>query len=358
MTEPDDATEVQLRKMFQAAAAQIHPTRPPPGTDAAPLRHSGPIASRLALGVTVVAVGAAAAFGVHAWGGSGGSSAPLRSSVPGSNGQVAVFQVPPGPSRLIPLSADVPVLTARLHSLGDAGAKVVVQGNTVVVQGGGPLPAPASFFVKVGHLSFRPVLCGAPAYTPSTGVAPNGTLPASDPQYQTSQSNPGVTPSSNGVGGLVYAHIVADPMFAGYQSTPGDDANTPSTTVLLPNDPINQGGPYPRFVLGPAQMEGGALIASAQAHFDRSIAGWIVEGTFTSSGAVQWDRATRADFHQYLAIDMDGVVLSAPLIQPTQTAFTSFAGKFQIAGAFTGTTARQLAALLESGPLPAPLVPG
>ncbi|HYL82096.1 MAG TPA: hypothetical protein VEU07_14855, partial [Candidatus Acidoferrum sp.] len=73
---------------------------------------------------------------------------------------VAVFHVPPGPSRLILLAEDVPVLTARLHALGDTGANVVVQGNTIVIGGGGRLPAPASFFVRTGHLTFRPVFCG------------------------------------------------------------------------------------------------------------------------------------------------------------------------------------------------------
>src|ERR1700681_1570631 len=268
--------------------------------------------------------------------------------------QAAVFQVPPGPSRLIPLSADVPVLTARLRSLGDAGAKVVVEGHSVVVQGGGPLPAPASFFVKVGHLSFRPVVCGAPPYRKSSPVPNPGALPACGEQYRTSGSNLGLAPSANSAFGYVINSIGPDPAFTMYSSTTAHDADAPSTTVLLPNDPTNQGAPYPRFVLGPAQMEG-APFTTTGAHFDRSIEGWIVEGTFTSSGAIQWDRTTQADFHQYLAIDMDGDVLSAPLIQPANITFASFAGKFEIAGRFTGTTAKQLAALLKSGPLPAPL---
>ena len=49
------------------------------------------------------------------------------------------------------------------------------------------------------------------------------------------------------------------------------------------------------------------------------------------------------NFHQYVAIDLDGLVESAPLIQPNQASFTSFQGKGEISGSFTQATAKNLA---------------
>jgi len=259
---------------------------------------------------------------------------------------VAVFHVPPGPSRLIPLAEDVPVLTARLHALGDNGANVVVQGNTVVVGGGGRLPAPKSFFVRTGHLTFRPVLCGAPAYVASPTVAATGHLPSCGSDYVLSSENLAVSPFTANP-----SHDVPpDPSFAAYLSTPvsGDDS---SATELLP-----VGGRYPRVVVGPAQMDG-STIRTAQPQLPQRAEPWVVYCRLTSYGARQWDKTAQASFHQYLAIDLDGEVLSAPLIQPNQAAFTSFEGMVQISGTFNQMTSRQLAALLVSGPLPAPLTP-
>ena len=256
--------------------------------------------------------------------------------------------MPPGPSRLLPLSADVQVISTRLRSLGDTTAAVVVDGDSIVVRGGGPLPAPASFFVKNGRFSIRPVLCGALAHTRSVVARPTRRLPPCGAQYETLASNLSVNESTGQPG----TTILPDPSFASYPSTTADDADQPSTTVLLPAGGEQQ---YPRFVLGPAQMAT-SVIASAQAQFDRVVNAWTVDATLTPSGAVQFDRAAGADFHQYMAFDMDGVVLSAPLIQPNQSVFTSFGGKMEITGNFTRSGARQLAALLESGPLPAPLL--
>jgi hypothetical protein len=175
---------------------------------------------------------------------------------------VAVFHTPPGPSRAIPVAEDVPVLAARLHVLGDTRASVVVQGDTVVVGGGGRLPASASFFVQPGGLYLRPVLCGAPAYVPSTTPAPSGHLPTCGPQYQTSATDLAVTPDNNSIGGYTATNIPPDPTFSAYPSTK-PSADEPSRTVLLPGDP--NAGVYPRYVLGPAQMDGSPRSGSSLA---------------------------------------------------------------------------------------------
>jgi preprotein translocase subunit SecD len=65
-----------------------------------------------------------------------------------------------------------------------------------------------------------------------------------------------------------------------------------------------------------------------------------------------WDQVAQANFHQELAIELDGVVQSAPLIQPGQTSFTSFAGSGEISGSFTQASAKNLAIAMQFGSLP------
>jgi hypothetical protein len=67
MTEPDDANEARLRRMFRDAAADIHPRRPL-NVDALPLRAPGRTTWGLSLGLAVCVVAAAAiTLTVHPW---------------------------------------------------------------------------------------------------------------------------------------------------------------------------------------------------------------------------------------------------------------------------------------------------
>jgi preprotein translocase subunit SecD len=263
--------------------------------------------------------------------------------------QVAVFHIPSGFSRLIPLTADIPVITTRLHDLGDTEATVAVSGDSIVVTGGGSLPAPSSFFVKTGLVTFRQVLCGAPAYTASTVVLQPGALPVCGEQYQTSSTNLSINTAT----GVPANTVPPDPSFAVYPSNTADDANQPSTDVLLPTDSTGGYQLYPRVFLGPAQMTASA-IASARAVFENPE--WLVDGALTHSGTLQWQKATLEDFHAYMAFDVDGLVISTALIEPIQGTYTSFGNKMEIAPNLNKTSAEQLAALLRSGPLPVPLV--
>ncbi|EQD38602.1 preprotein translocase subunit SecD, partial [mine drainage metagenome] len=75
----------------------------------------------------------------------------------------------------------------------------------------------------------------------------------------------------------------------------------------------------------------------------------------TSSGSAAWDSVAQANFHAMVGIDLDGVVESAPIIQPGQSAFSSFGGNGQISGNFTEKTAKDLALVLQYGSLPVTL---
>jgi preprotein translocase subunit SecD len=110
------------------------------------------------------------------------------------------------------------------------------------------------------------------------------------------------------------------------------------------------GSPGVRYLLGPSQLTGQS-IAKAYAQQD-TLGAWVVNYTLTSTGSPLWDKVASENFHQELAIELDGVIQSAPLIQPTQTSFTSFGGQGQISGSFTEASAKNLALAMEFGSLP------
>ena len=66
--------------------------------------------------------------------------------------------------------------------------------------------------------------------------------------------------------------------------------------------------------------------------------------SYTLTGrSTPWDSVAQANFHQYVAIDLDGLVESAPLIQPNQATSPRSRARVQISGNFTQATAKTLA---------------
>jgi SecD/SecF fusion protein len=82
---------------------------------------------------------------------------------------------------------------------------------------------------------------------------------------------------------------------------------------------------------------------------------WTVDLTLTPEGSVLWDQAASKSFHAMVGIDLDGTVISAPLIQPSNTTFVSFGGQLQMSGNFTATQAKGIAAVLDNGTMPVTL---
>ena len=238
------------------------------------------------------------------------------------------------------------IIRNRVDAAGASGATVGSQGGNIVVQFPG-IRDPQHLITLIGktaQLYFRPVLCGAPAFARPSRSTPQL---ACNPQYLTTATNLAVNTST----GQPTNNIPADPGFQNVPTTPQPQDN-PNANVILPT--VSGGGVYPRYVLGPSQLRGTA-IAKAQAQFDTQQSQWVVGYDLTSSGSGAWDTVAQRNFHAYLAIDLDGEVVSAPLIQPAQGAFTSFAGKGQISGNFTQASAQTLALELNYGALPVPL---
>ncbi len=76
----------------------------------------------------------------------------------------------------------------------------------------------------------------------------------------------------------------------------------------------------------------------------------LIDLTFNSRGALQFERITEANTNRQLAIILDDVVQSAPVIRERISG-----GKAQITGSFTTDEATDLAIALRAGALPAPV---
>ena len=120
------------------------------------------------------------------------------------------------------------------------------------------------------------------------------------------------------------ANIGADPQFATYPSTTSSNSTDSQGVVLLPGTSTIGSG---RFVLGPVGLARGA-IATAQANNESGQ--WTILLRLTPNGAAQWDALAAQQFHAIVGIVINGQVVSAPITQPTQRAFTSFDGQLQV----------------------------
>ena len=243
-----------------------------------------------------------------------------------------------------------------MDALGVSGATINSQGGNIVVQVPGLSNREQLLNVlqQTAELLFRPVLCASPAYTPpkvtkgKTAPSP-GPLPTACPAAnQLTAANLNVSTTTQAAQNNVQPWAT----LANYPTT-ASNKDIAGNTVLLPTDP-NSGFGGERLLLGPAPL-GGKDIASAQATFNSPT--WNVNLNFKPAGSTAWDALATKQFHTYIGIDLDANIISAPLTLPASATFTSFAGKVQISGGFTETTAKSLALNLQYGALPVSLVP-
>jgi preprotein translocase subunit SecD len=361
-----DTLEQRLRRTFEAVAAQpVSPASTVSGagtvTDAWWERRA-PARAHRNMRRTVGAVSAAAVVAVVAllvaYGprssdtspGAVSAGAPGHTGAPG-NSVHAVF-APTAPTTHAVVEQIESVIFRRLRAFGDKGASVRTGvGGTIQVTAQNLTPAEIHLMGTTDNLYIRPVLCGAVSVRPPDVIGLlSGPLPSCQAQYATTAANLGVDVRT----GVPDDMVRPDPGFASYPST-SERADDPSATVLLSGDPSAGAREYPRFVLGPAQLSGSA-IAAAHAQSLGKDSGSDVLITLKRSAATQWDAVARQNFHQYLAFDLNGLVLSAPLVQPLSSTFEPFGGTMQISGHFSAAEAKDLAAVVGSGSLPVGLI--
>ncbi len=252
------------------------------------------------------------------------------------------------------LTEAINIIRNRVTGLGVTQPNIGSQGSDILVELPGIKNRAKVIHIigETAQLFFRPVLCAAPPYSPpakKTGAksaASPGPLPSSCPStYQDSAANLKVNTTNS----TPTSTPPPDPALAAYPSTPPSQ-DVASKPVLLYYPAFHQ-----RYLLGPAGVTGHAL-KSATAQLS-SGGSWQVAFKLTGSGSPKWDALAKANFHQMVAVDLDGKIQSAPLIQPGQAAFTSFNGSGVINGTnFTQATAKSLALVLQYGALPVRLV--
>jgi hypothetical protein len=189
---------------------------------------------------------------------------------------------------------------------------------------------PSSVVTGRGPVLIRPVLCFAYPYVAS---APRqaGAVPSCAAPYELTAAALNVTPNA-APQGYSSNNVLPDPALAGYPSSTRD---APSRVVLLGGLGGQDGAE--RFVLGPSELRLSAA----------NVGQWIVALRLSATGAVAWDSVVHQNFHQLLAIDMDGKVVSAPIIEPAQSSFTSFEGRMEVSGSLTASSARAIAAAVR-----------
>lgn len=240
----------------------------------------------------------------------------------------------------------VNILNNRVNGLGVSGATVNLQGKNVVVSVPGVKDARSVLAVvgQTAQMYFRPVLCQV--VTPVKGAKDVSatTMPSCAASYQWTSTNLLPSPTSTSTNNLG-----ADPAFSKIATTlPSEDVATKSVVLPL------VGSPSTRLLLGPSQLSG-KYITKAYATLDATNQ-WVVDATLSGAGASLWDRVAQANFHQAVAIELDGVVESDPIIYLGSATFSSFGGNVQISGSFNQRSAQSLAIAMQFGALPVRLV--
>jgi preprotein translocase subunit SecD len=316
----------------------------------------------------------------------------------GSSGAWAAASKPSGSSLLVTLepansgasarglAADARIFERRARDLGIANdVSVSISNGTIVLDlRGSRAQADLGELEQMDQLFFRPVLCAANTYIPpvpkkktttsstttlakskttTSTTVPKSTTTTTVPKstkkvpagayvkppacgasyrcttatYSTAQSyNPGSPP---------------DPALDSVPSTPALQDKA-SRTVLICSSPASPC--TGRYELGPTPYDGtvpatGEILASANAEF-QTTTGWVVNFTIKSQYSAFFDTIAKKLYHLPLAVDLGGVVESAPTINAQ-----SFGGSGEISGSFTHRRASSLALLLSSGAVPLPL---
>jgi preprotein translocase subunit SecD len=258
------------------------------------------------------------------------------------------------------LNETVNILNLRVNGLGVSGAQVQTTGNkqiSVSIPGVTNAQQVLSEIGQTARMYFRPVECYAalqavPKHSKTVPQPGIETIPACQSSSLITTSSLNVQPDSTVPAGFVSSPVQPDSQYAVYPSTSTEKPNYANSSVLLPgvNGACNEGNATLRCVLGPQQMTGRS-IASAQATQNQT-GQWVVDYNLTGPGSSLWDKVAGNNFHLPLGIELDGKVYSAPIIQPTQSTFTSFQGKGEISGNLTQQDAQNLAQAMNYGALP------
>ncbi len=220
-----------------------------------------------------------------------------------------------------------------------AGATTTVAGATTTVAGATTTVAEATTTVA-GATTSQPASSGGLGKTRQPTSAATTTTPTTTP----TKVAPSTTVSSTDVGATTTTVAVAP-------STPQQDismTNEPSKQAIL------EGRDGLVYFTGPSQADGQVFANDAAAQI--SSGSWVVAVGLRggASGEDKWNLLAAQCFQKaatcptgQIAIVLDGVVISAPVVQTA-----NFSGSVQISGDFKEAEAKDLAKILEFGAVP------
>ena len=223
------------------------------------------------------------------------------------------------------LDQAIEIIRNRVDALGVAEPEITRQGSSIIVSLPGVKNKDRALEVvgETAQLLFRPVVQTLPATPTSTSSTSSTSTTVVE----------GATPTST----TVPVDVT--------KTTPPEQDDEKQQVILPEKD--SSGNVTARYLLDPAQVKGQAL-SSANAVVEPSTGQWQVEFSLTGDGTKQWnDMATKVGQGNQIAIDLDGVVKSAPRLDTTD-----FPGKGVITGSFTQREAKDLALVLKYGALP------
>jgi preprotein translocase subunit SecD len=231
------------------------------------------------------------------------------------------------------LDQAIEIIRNRVDALGVAEPEITRQGTSIIVSLPGVKNKERALSVvgQTAQLLFRPVIQQLPAEATATTT----TSSTSSTTSTTVEGAPTTAPTTTTV-----------PVDTNATTAPENDDET--MQVVLP-EKDSSGKVTTRYLLGPAQVKGQALSGASA-----TISGtgtWEVTFELTGDGTKQWnDMATGVGVGNQIAIDLDGVVRSAPSLSTTE-----FNGSGVITGNFTQGEAKDLALVLRYGALPVQL---
>ena len=344
---------------------------------------------RYLAGLLVVVV---AAYGLLFWKGytpklgldlRGGVSVILTPKVEGG-GRVSSAQ----------LQQAVDIIRQRVNGVGVAEAEVVTQGQNIIISVPGKGREVVQQLGSTAQLRFREVIQETPtgpAVAPSAVPAPGTPAPTAPTPVPTAPTPApsGATPSPQGRA-LSGALLDTAPPASTAPAAPDVPTPTPAAAAPATPTPADASPPPPgaatdplagafaaldcsqpanrqgnssvdkpteeivacdrdgkaKYLLAPATVVG-TDVKGATARLDPAGTNqWQVGVTFTGSGQKKFTDLTAATVGKQVAIVLDGVVISAPVIQNT------IPGDAQITGNFSKDEAQNLANVLKYGALP------
>jgi preprotein translocase subunit SecD len=258
--------------------------------------------------------------------------------------------VPTRPATSAELVSDAGSMVRRLQSLGFKNTQARANAGSIEVTMYGSadkVRAALLGALATGSIKVRPVECAAPLLELESQIA----RPKSPQPLVCGESyllTAGALKIDTDTGQPARL-IGPDPAFATVAST-SDTHDASSATVLLPTGKAS-GFEGERLVCGPAEVVGSDVASAGASYLAPE---WSVDLTLTASGATKYEKLTKSRFHAYMAIEVDGTVISAPLVEPTQSSYGSLGTKIQIVAGLTMNQAVDLADDLTS-PLAVPL---